>query len=284
MITKESQRILWNDSGTLRDLTIDLNDFRNNEQVFSYSTGDYLYIGSEAPFSFRYFDLGVLNTAPAEITVEYWRGNDTWHPAVDVLDETEGFTKSGYISWKTDRNSDSWTREQDSFDVTGLTGTVIYNMFWLRISFDVDLDVTTEIDTINFKFSDDDQLYGRYPDLNNQLIKDNFERGFPSGTKTDWNEQHYIAAEAIVRDIKKKNYAFSGDQIIDFELFEEAGQHKAAELIYGAMGGEGYEMNRKRAREYYNDAMNQGFMRLDQNMNARLDCGEKQVRQVNLQR
>lgn len=277
MITLQTQRIFWDDGGTLKDLSVSINDFRGQSEVFDYEAGEHVYIGSELPFAYRYFDLTVLNTVASAPTVEYWDGS-SWHPAVDVIDETNGLFKSGYISWKTDRDDSSWACETDSEDVDGLAGTVVYNMYWLRISFANTFDPLTTINTIGFLFSNDLELYGRYPDLNNTTMKNAFEPQSPSGTKTDWLTQHFISANAIVRDIKRKNLAYSGNQIIDFEAFSEAGQHKCAEIIYSAMGGEGYEANRKKAMEYYAKAMNQGFMRFDTNKNARIDQQEKKVR------
>ncbi len=276
-LTKESQRILWDDSGTLTDLTMALNDFRAQNVNLQYTAGDYIYIGSEMPFGFRYFDIDLPSTETVTTTVENWTGSQ-WQAMVDVLDGTNGWQTPGYISWRTDKDVQNWHCEDDTADISELAAKPdIYNLYWLRLSFSGSLSLTTEINTINFKFADDDDLYGRYPDLNNQRILDSFEKGSPSGTKTDWDEQHFISSNSIVRDLKRKNFVFSGNQIIDYEVFSEAAEHKCAEIIYSAMGGEGYELNRKRAREYYQIAMNQGFMRLDTNKNARLDPNEKRM-------
>ena len=279
MITRQSQRILLGDGvAQPADLTLELNDFRGQTADVSLTTTEYLYIGSELPFAFRYFDLSTPSTATVNFTIQYWSGSE-WQNAVDILDETNGWQTPGYISWKTDRDFQTWSCEDESSDIPDLVGTNIYELYWLRISVDADLDAGTLMNTINFKFSNDDELYGRYPDLNNSAIKMNYEAG-----KTDWDEQHFIAGEVIVRDITRKNLTWSGNSIIDFEKFAEAGQHKVAEIVYGAMGGEGYEDNRKRAREYYQIAMNQGYNRLDLNRNANLDKCEKQIRSTNLQR
>lgn len=273
MITLENQRVLWLDGGSLRDISIELNNYRGNNVVFDYELGDYLYIGSFLPFNHKHFELSVANAVIANFVVEYWNGSD-WQTAVDRVDFSLGLSSSGVLRWVPDDQKQNWASEQESKDVAGLETTVIYDKFWLRLSLDATLTPTTELKHIGNKFSDDDALYGRYPDLNNQRFRNNFEPTLPVGTKLDWVEQHFIAGEAIVRDLKAKNIIISADQILDFGTLEEASIHKTAEIIYASLG-EAYEENRKRVREYYNIALNQGLTPFDTNMNARLDMGER---------
>ena len=273
MITLETQRILWKDGATLRDLSVELNNYRGQNVLFNYEVGDYLYIGTFLPFNHRHFELAVPNAVQFATTVEYWNG-DGWQAAVDIVDFSESFTKSGIIRFVPDDQKQNWASEQYSYDLPELAGTSIYDKFWLRISFDQTLTATTELKHVGFKFSDDDMLYGRYPDLNNQRFRNNFEPTEPLNTKLDWTEQHFIAAEAIVRDMKRKQIIVSQDQILDFSLLSEASIHKVAEIIYAALG-EAYEANRLKVREYYNIALNQGKQPVDGNMNARLDSGER---------
>lgn len=273
MITLETQRILWRDGITLRDLSVELNNYHGQDVLFDYEAGDYLYIGTFLPFNHRHFELSAFNAVGFTTTVEYWNGS-SWQSALDIIDFSESFTKSGIIRFVPDDQRQNWASEQYSKDVDGLTGTNIYDKFWLRLSFDQTLTPTTTLKHVGFKFSDDDILYGRYPDLNNQRFRNNFEPTMPVNTKLDWTEQHFIAAEAIVRDMKRKQVIVSQDQILDFSLLSEASIHKVAEIIYASLG-EGYEANRLRVREYYNIALNQGKQPIDQNMNARLDSGER---------
>jgi len=276
MITIENQRIIWDDGGVLRDLSLTLNDYREQTIVFDYEVGDYLYIGTFFPFNHRYFDVKESNLIQAQPTIEYWNGN-TWSEAVDVLDESNDLSNSGVIRFVTDDDKQGWLPENESRDVSGLETTRIYDKFWLRLSWDQTFTPLTELNYIGFCFSKDDQLYGRYPDLNNQQFRNNFEPTLPSGTKADWNEQHFIAADEIIRDLKRKLIIKSENQILDYSLLSDASVHKVAEIIYASLG-EAYENNRKNVREYYNIALNQGLQPVDSNMNARLDVQE----QVNL--
>lgn len=276
MITIENQRILWLDNGVLRDLSLELNDFRGQVITFDYEPGDYLYIGTFFPFNHRYFDVFEANLIQAEPTIEYWDGTQ-WIAAVDILDESNDLAKSGVIRFVPDDDKQSWTPDDESNEVDGLAGTNIYDKYWLRLSWSQAFTPTTQLNYIGFCFSDDDQLYGRYPDLNNQQFKNNFEPTQPSGTKIDWVEQHFIAADEIIRDLKRKLVVKSANQILDYALLSDASIHKVAEIVYASLG-EAYENNRKLCREYYNIALNQGIQPVDVNMNARSDVQE----QVNL--
>lgn len=273
MITIEKQRILWRDGGILRDLSLELNDFRGQVITFDYEVGDYLYIGTFFPFNHRYFDVVEANLIQAEPTIEYWNGTG-WQAAVDILDESNDLAKSGVIRFVPDDNAQTWVPDDESKDVTGLEGTHIYNKYWLRISWSQSFTPTTQLNYIGFNFSDDDILYGRYPDLNNQQFRNNFEPTLPSGSKIDWVEQHFMAADEIIRDLKRKLVVKSENQILDYALLSDAATHKVAEIIYSSLG-EAYENNRKNARDYYNIALNQGIQPVDVNMNARSDVQEQ---------
>ena len=58
----------------------------------------YLYIGFEKPIKNIYFDFSTPNSTANTLTIEYSNGTD-W-TALEVFDETEGFTRSGMIQWE----------------------------------------------------------------------------------------------------------------------------------------------------------------------------------------
>ena len=267
----KDQRIIFSDNGVLSDKSIDLNDYRLGTFIPGYTTGqDYLYIGSLLPFNHKYFDLGTLNAVAASVSVDIWWSN-TWYPAVDILDRTSvsgaSLAQSGVIQWNTDRLK-GWDRELDSADVTGLTGTTIYDMYWVRLSWDATLTAGTVLKFIGHKFSNDDQLYSYYPDLNQTGLKEAFDTG-----KTDWTEQHFQAAEIIIRDLIKQNVIRSGAQILDFEKFVEPSIHKVAELVYQALG-DAYKDNKADARKIYKETMDMKYFNVDSNADGSLSGEE----------
>jgi len=140
------QRVIYDGA----DISKDVNDFRVGTASFVYDNTKYLYIGSILPFNNLWFEMGTANTNAAVATVEMW-SNNAWIEAVDLLDETVGLTATGRVQWNTELTS-TWSIEQRSEDVTGLGYSNIYNMYWLRISWDVNFSVGTTIKYIGQKF------------------------------------------------------------------------------------------------------------------------------------
>lgn len=280
MITQHNQRVLYSDNGVLEDITLKVNNFRDRTYSLAYKTGDYLYIGVDLPFNHKYFDLVTANAIVLQPTIETWDGSE-WDLAVDILDETqEGTTnpdaslgQSGTISFKTDEDETGWGCD-DTKDIPELNSAIIYNKYWLRISWNANF--TTTINHIGQKFCSDDDLYGFYPDLDNQDLRDCFVRTEPEGTKLDWIEQEIQAVEAITREMRARHILWTPNQILDFEILRNAAIHKTAEIILGALGT-AYEENRKLASEKYKEAFNLDKFNVDKNANSNLDCGEDKV-------
>lgn len=261
----QDQRVIYN---TL-DYSAKVNDFRSTAQAMAYTTGSYLYIGAILPFNNLWFEMGVANTNAATPTLEIWWGN-AWNSAVDLVDQTVGLTATGRITWNTDRLK-GWDVEQTTEDVTGLTSFRIYHKYWIRLSWSANFSGTTTVKYIGQKFSDDDTLYSFYPDLNNTTTLTAFESG-----KTSWNEQHYMAAEHIVRDLKKRDVVKSRGQILDWSMFQDAACHKVAEIVYTALGRPYFDQLAE-ARKAYKECMNHSFFNVDLNANGSLDPAERGI-------
>jgi len=268
------QRIVFSDNGVLSDISVATGDFRESSTTIAYAASeDYLFIGSFLPFNHKHFDIATANDQSSSVSIDIWDGN-TWIAAVDVIDQTSvagaSLAQDGIISWSSDIDDSSWNREEKSSDVTGLSGTAIYNMYWARMSFSASLSASTAVDYIGHKFSKDSQLYDVYPELNDSTVLDSFETG-----KTDWEEQHYLAADLIIRDLKRSNKIASPDQIMDWEIFREPAIHAAAMQIYWGLAQ--YEKHDK-ARDKYQHFADMGFLNLDLNRDGRLGISEHVIR------
>jgi len=235
-----SNRVIHESGATLKDLSNSLNNFFSKTEVLNYvAATDYLYVGSDVPFNHRYFDLVVVNDENVDVTVEIWDGN-AWVAAVDVQDQTKSsitgpsLAQSGIISWVTNKNK-SWVKERSTEDMTGsgLETLKIYNMYWVRFSWDADLKLTTELQYVGHKFSADEDLGGFYPDLNRSAAMSSFQSG-----KTSWKEQHIIAAEEVFKALRSRRELWTKGQIFYWEAFTVAACHKVAEIIYSAFGTE----------------------------------------------
>lgn len=268
----QNQRIIWNDNGTEKDLSVNLNSFRaGSETIAIVADEDKIYIGSDLPFNHRWVDVSTANDEVSVISAEIWYSRQ-WIAAVDLIDRTSvgGATlaQSGVVQWRTNREK-GWDRELDSEDVDGVSVSGLYDMYWLRFSFSSDLKVTTALSHIGHRFSSDADLVALYPDLNNSALKTAFATG-----KTTWNEQHFMAADAIISDLRRANIIKSPSQILDYELFQVPAVHKCAEIIYYGMG-RAYDENRLRAQRYYNESFQMSFFNMDVDKNANLSDVER---------
>lgn len=248
-----NNRVIHSDNGTLRDLSVALNDlFASNSTLDIVAAQDKIYLGSDLPFNHRHIQVSTPNDQAATISeVAIWNGSE-WVPAVDVKDGTAvaGVTlaQSGILSWVTDRE-EGWNREQSTEDIAALSTLKIYDLYWVRLTFSANLKASTALSYVGHKFSNDSQLSGYYPDLNRSATKTAFAAG-----KTTWDEQAILAAEEIIRDLRKAELIQSPAQIANWEMLQEASVHKTAEIIVSAFG-EKYEENRELARKRYEEAM-----------------------------
>lgn len=261
----QEQRVIYETT----DISKEVNDFRAGVADFAYTVGQYLYIGSLLPFNNLWFEMNSLNLVTTVPTVEIWY-NSTWTPAVDVVDETNGLKASGRLQWNTHIDK-SWMQELKTERIPALATFSIYNMYWMRISWSVTMTATTKIAYVGQKFANDQTLKSFYPDLLLANILDSYQTG-----KTDWNEQHFMAAEHIVRDLRKRNIIKTRSQLLEHSFFADAACHKVAEIVYTAFGSP-YLEQRDGASKAYTDALNVSYYGVDQDADGRLDPCERQI-------
>lgn len=269
-----NSRVILNKNGTLTDLTLQMADYHSSTAVVDLDTGtDYLYVGSDLPFNHRYFLLSVVNSAAASVSVDLWTG-DGWTAAIDILDGSvignASMAQSGIISWTPDPDKSSWSWDDtNEMPSSGLETLKIQGLYWARLKWSANLTNTMALQYVGHKFSADEDLYVEYPEFSTS----NFKTAFASG-KTNWNDQHLLAAEYVIQDLRVMNLARQGDQILDWRRFKNASVHKAAEIIYKAFGDD-YENNLVQAKRDYKDSLQQKYYNLDTNRDATLTEQEK---------
>lgn len=252
------------------DISVAVADFRVGNYDLSYTAGEHIYIGSSSPFNNLWLELAtpVDDPGAGQISIEVWY-NQGWSSVVDVIDETAALTKKGRISWALHIDK-GWNSEQKSVDI-GLAGTNIYNRYWLRLSWPNSFE--TVVAFIGQKFSSDTVMASHYPDLMQTQILNGFKSG-----KTNWDEQHFMASEAIIKEMRKRNFIVSPGQLMDWSVFEDASCHKVAEIIYQAFGTP-YADHVTKATKRYNDELNSKCFVIDSNMNGHVEVLEQQDRQ-----
>lgn len=267
------QRVLFSDNTVLSDITISVNDF--DEYLVTpaiVAAQDAIYIGSKMPFNHKWIELGTVNAVASVVSVSLWN-NSAWEAAVDVIDYTAlsgaTFGRSGVIQFTTNIETGGWTRERLSADVTGIASLAIYDMYWAKLTFSVNLTAGMTLKYIGQRFSRDIDLFAEYPDLNNTALMTAWEAG-----KTSWSDQHALAADYIEQRLISANIIISQNQIMDWLLFKPASVHKTAEIIYGGFGPSMAE-NRKAARENFDKSININYFNVDKSGDGDLSSFEK---------
>jgi hypothetical protein len=270
------QRVIWDDNGTLKDISRSLNDFRSpHNMVIDYKANDdAIYIGTELPFNCRYFKVGTPNNEATTVAIAVWDGS-AWLPTKDIIDETKDFHHttipfhvSGSISFALDRDDRGWGIEQDTYNIPDLSGVFIYDLYWSKWTWSADWKNNTSIAYIGNLYSTDNDLSTFYPDLMNTDLMDAFETG-----KNNWLEQGFSAAEAIERELRSKSIIMRREQLFDWSLLLEASVHKTAEIIYGGLGS-AYNEAKKLAAESYIKAINLKYFETDLNGDGVVSANE----------
>jgi hypothetical protein len=151
-------------------------------------------------------------------------------------------------------------------------------LYWIRVSFSGSLKATTALKYIGYKFAADEDVGMFYPELTLSNVIAQFKAG-----KTNWDEQHFAAANEIIKDLQVKNTIVKPNQILDWRTFRNASIHKLAEIVFNAFGDD-FKDNRKTAQEYYGQAMKLVYANIDRNLDGNLSNYEATTRQGFLKR
>lgn len=261
-------RIIFSDDGTLTDGTVELNNFQTGtvSQTF-VALEDAIYYGARVPFNHIYFKFGAAaNTNSATLDIDYWDGKE-WVSVVDTLDETIGFSQSGFVTFIPDED-ERWDNEDtNEMQLEELNQKTIYDHYWIRIKFSAN---TTAIDFnwIGQKFSNDDDLKSEYP----QLLATRYLQSFDV-LKTDWEEQHVAAAEIIIQDVLNSDEIDHKEQLMEREQYKRTSIQKVAELIFINLGDD-FKDDVKDARSEYTQRLRKVRPRVDKDRDGILEPHE----------
>lgn len=260
-------RLLFSDNGTITDYSKNVHDYGKTSQAVSFKPSeDAFYLGAYWPFNSKFFKFTTaFLSSLVPVKVEYWTGSSGWKEAVEVIDETDGLTSSGFISWNPDKDF-GWMRD-DTDMVADLTTVVIYDLFWMKMTLDASItaDVTASLSYVGELFSDDRVLAYEYPDLVRAQTLSSFKIG-----KTDWEEQHILATKIILDELRAKKVITFKEQILDRREFELASVSKCAEIIYSSFGLDFADYKDKAYLEY-KKRMNKDIFNVDKNQTAQVN-------------
>lgn len=184
-----------------------------DQLAFHFLTTEFLYLGLSDKFANRYFVMKTANATAATLAVKYWNGT-TWAAVEDLVDETVGLTKNGWLGWK---NKSDWVKST----VSPITDV---ELFWVRITTGTSLDSGTEVQAILNLLSDDFLMRTWYP----EFISD--DRYLPEG-RTDFYEQYDAAKNLVVQELIRMNAISKESEILDIAELGVAATHAAAYCI-----------------------------------------------------
>ena len=161
------------------DISTKLKDFGTAAVALSLQVGEYIYIGYKKPFKQLFIELSVKNTGGGSLSAEYYDGS-AWAPLDNLLDETENFSKSGFLFFE---KYSAWAE-------TTVEGEEKY---FIRLKTDTNHDLGTEIQGLGILLSNDLDLEG---------VRSNIVSKFNNGSS--WVLKHEQARKDIVQLLRNR--------------------------------------------------------------------------------
>lgn len=264
-------RVLYSDNGTLSDMSIDNQDESSDIAAYMVTGEDYIYLAQQFPFNNFFIQSKVANDVAATMAIEYWDGT-AWQSAVDVLDATRSagcsLAKSGVVQFSP-HSSYRWNIIDDTTTnhaPTELSTVTIYNMYWLRFSFNATLKSTTSIDRIAYAFTRSQQVDNIDTTINGYLTT------FATG-KTNWDNEIITASIQMVNDMRGRGIIVAPGQILRFDDVSMACDWRTLMLIYNNLGGD-YSKKYIAAEAEYKNSLSLSRFTFDKNEDAFVSRGE----------
>lgn len=232
----------------------------NSDTVdFALSTSDKFYLGFQKRFTTRYFDFGVLNATQVSVSVKYWDGA-AFVAVQDLVDQTDGFTKSGFLSWQVESNQ--WEKVSQS-------PIVDKELYWIEITVGADLDAGTTLQSVLNLFTDDEAVRRYYP----ELITDS--RYLPTG-RTNFLEQHLAAKDLVVQRLRADHLIKDEGAILDVNQVDIAAIHAFAWVVLNPIArDEGDRLAADTAREDMDRELDRVKLDLDLDESGEIEEAEE---------
>lgn len=269
-------RILKSVSSVITDISYDNQDETILPNIGIDST-DHILIGMQYPFNNFFIDKtgAVANAASSVMSLQYWNGS-SWVDVVDLLDGTsiggKTMAKSGHVLFSLDRQKSGWARTNNTKaqGPTELSTKDIYDLYWLKVKFSVNLDSLTTIKELGFSWTTGAKL---------KSIKSEVDRYLPSFAtgKTNWNSEIMTACKMMTTDLKKAGLVFGPQQVIRMDDFWLPATYKTLWLIYSSLGPAYLETANSMAHEFYK-TMNVNNITVDENKDGRVNEWERDSR------
>lgn len=125
------------------DISNDMSSFSRDEVDFLLTAAQTLHVGFRKAFALAYFELSTPNTTPAILNAFYDIEGGT--KTLDIIDETKGFTRSGFIKFT--RPTDMVSTSEQGIEKN-----------YIHIKTDADMSVGTKIKGVGIVFCNNQDL------------------------------------------------------------------------------------------------------------------------------
>jgi hypothetical protein len=257
--------VFHDDNSVFSDKSFEANEYiRDSFALELDSSDDYLYLGLYKPFDRVYVEMATAATSANTFTAEYYNGT-AFTAISEFVDESKGFTRSGFIKWKRDQTDQAKTTINSE------------ELYWIRLRPSVTHDVGTIIQGLNIVFADDNDLLGEMRTLTKYLA---------SGDTT-FITYHESARKQIVQSIRnrgsrKKSLTINKNitkwDILDAGEISEAAKHLALSKIFFAISDNPEDKWYQRYldnRRMYEAAFNLFYLTLDTDDDGVVDGAER---------
>lgn len=260
--------VLNDNTTTIDDISLLAKDFTTNEVTLELESDHYLYVGYYKPFKQFFVELSPANTVTNTLNFEYYNGT-SW-VSLSAIDESQGFTKSGFIYFN---RPEDWTENTvDSKE-----------RFYIRIQPSANHSSGTVLQGLGILFSNDLDLIGIKSNIVSKLNNGNSWIGKHEAARKyiiqrlrNLGHRKYVASDSnnplVVESTKAKAIYYS--DLTEFDLLEpfelrEASKFFALSMIYldekSDQEGDKYERNGKRHLKRAEEAMNVFMLKIDSN-------------------
>lgn len=247
------------------DTTSETLSIHDSPLSFVLTTADSFYVGFHEKFSTRYFALSTVNSNSTVLSVNYWDGS-AWSSVDDLIDQTSGFTKSGFVSWI---NEENWQKRELS-PIVSNDGEE-NKLYWIQIKVSADLSAGTALQSVLNLFSDDESVRALYP----EFITD--ARFLPPG-RTNFLSQHLEAKNRVVRRMIQKRLIQEESQVIDINEVAEAAIHAFVDIILTPIAtSDDMTLILQRARDTFESELSQVRLGLDLDKSGKVSDAERQI-------
>jgi hypothetical protein len=263
----ESFTIVHDDNGVLGDKSLNLRDFNDDSEVFRLKTNGYIYIGFRKPFSFFYSEMKVANTIENTMSYEFYNSTSLSWESMEVIDETRGFTASGFVTFSPPSN---W----GEVDIGSKT------KYYIRLKPSKNHDASTEYQGINLVFSNDRDLTEERGELVNE-----------DNNGSSYILKHQASKREIVQEIRGWTHKKDDDgnilsDITEFDLklnqVRLASKYLTLSKIYlnelSRSVDDVYYQTGLNFKKEYKESLNRDFIAIDVNDNGIIE--EEEKRQV----